>query len=127
MVSDAEPIPNRLEIAVLLQSAPQEAGCKLALDFAEAAYKSGHNLPRIFFYKRGVVVANRHSKIPSDENDLRSAWQEFSKISGAELLVCVSAGKRRGINAASVADSFEIVGLGQLATMCLESDRLVCF
>lgn len=127
MQSEDAHTPCHLEFAILLQSAPQEAGCNLALDFATAAVKSGHRVPKIFFYKRGVMVANRHSKCPSDENDPQLAWQEFSKISGSELLVCVSAGKRRGIDADSIADSFEIVGLGQFATMCLEADRLVCF
>ncbi|MCE2436886.1 MAG: DsrE family protein, partial [Pseudomonadales bacterium] len=58
---------------------------------------------------------------------VRRGWQSLTRTNGTELLVCSASGSRRGIPPSALASCFISSGLGQLAAMTLESDRLVCF
>ena len=46
---------------------------------------------------------------------------------GVELIVCVAAAMRRGINDDLLEAGFQISGLGQLIEAGIEADRLVTF
>ena len=92
---------------------------------------SNHTLYRVFFYQDAVLIGNRFAELPSDERNLQQEWLEFAQTHSIELDLCVSAAQRRGISQSnehdSVAEGFQISGLGQLVEAMIESDRLVSF
>ena len=117
-----------MDISLLVQGHPVSSGApSIALHFAQEAVAQGHTLRRVFFYKDAVHVANRFSSIPVDETDLQAEWTGFANDSGTELVVCIAAGQRRGVIEANIAESFSIVGLGQMVEAMAESDRTLTF
>ena len=117
-----------MDISLLIQGSPLSTGApSIALHFAQEAVAQGHTLHRVFFYKDAVHVANRFSSIPVDETDLQAEWTGFANDSGTELVVCIAAGQRRGVIEANIAESFSIVGLGQMVEAMAESDRILTF
>lgn len=109
-----------------------------ALNFAKAALKSGHQISQVFFYQDGVSLASRIAIPLADEFDAPVAWADLAQQHSLELIVCVSAGERRGViseeqatefakDAANLHPSFTVAGLGVLHSASLESDRTVSF
>jgi len=114
-----------LRIDLLVQGEPLETGApSRALNFARAALDAGHRIGRVFFYKDAVAMGNRFA---SDEGDIREGWTRLASSHGFELAICIAAAARRGIVEESIADGFNIVGLGQLIEAAEQSDRLVSF
>jgi len=106
--------------------------------FCVAAHESGHKVSQVFFYQDGVNQSTSLSVPLADEFDAVQQWAEYSATSGSELVVCVSAGERRGVVGADQATEFElpsfnlhpafrVEGLGVLQAASLESDRMVTF
>ena len=120
-------VSSPLEIAILVQSAPDEPGNSLALRFAAEAIRKGHAIPRVFFYKDAVNTGDGRGEFSAQGFGVRRGWQSLTRTNGTELLVCSASGSRRGIPPSALASCFISSGLGQLAAMTLESDRLVCF
>jgi len=98
-----------------------------AYQFASAALKKGHEITRVFFYHDGVNNSTKLSDPPSDDRNLVQLWSEMAEINGVELIVCVAAAMRRGINDDVLAPGFQISGLGLLIEAGIEADRLVVF
>ena len=110
-----------------------------ALLFAKAAIDQGHQIYRIFFYHEGVENANAFSVIPEDSFDLRPEWISLHKNHNVELAVCIGAAHRRGVKTditdeissknleIDMDSAFELVGLGQLADMTINADRVITF
>ena len=98
-----------------------------AYQFASAALKKGHEITRVFFYHDGVNNSTKLSDPPSDDRNLVQLWSEMAEKNEVELIVCVAAAMRRGINDDVLAPGFQISGLGQLIEAGIESDRLVVF
>ena len=109
-----------------------------ALQFCEAAIAADHTVEQVFFYQDGVSQASALSVPLSDEYDAVNAWVSFAKRSGSDLVVCVSAGERRGVLgqeqlaelnqvASNMHSSFRVEGLGVLHQACLTADRTVTF
>jgi tRNA 2-thiouridine synthesizing protein D len=98
-----------------------------AYHFASAALKKGHEITRVFFYHDGVNNSTKLSDPPSDDRNLVQLWSEMAEKNEVELIVCVAAAMRRGINDDVLAPGFQISGLGQLIEAGIESDRLVVF
>ena len=114
-----------MRISLLVQGAPcSTSSTQSALAFARAALAAGHAIGRVFFYKDAVGLA---SAFATDEQEVREGWRALAADAGFELAVCVSAAARRGVEEASVAPGFEIVGLGQLVEAMEVADRLVSF
>ncbi len=111
--------------------------CRLALRFARAALAEGHDIYRVFFFSDAARIASRCLQTDLELAGTSRAWEEFADSTGAELLTCVSSAYRRGILdeqeaaaqqvPATLAPSFEIAGLGQLAEAVLTSDRVMTF
>lgn len=123
---------------VVLASPTTSQGSWSALQFCRAALAAGHSIPRVFFFQDGVEVASRLARPPADEPSLTECWQRLATDHDVELVVCVSAGSRRGLldpeearrrgtEETNVAESFVISGLGQLAEAVITCDRLVTF
>ncbi|MCL5673446.1 MAG: sulfurtransferase complex subunit TusD [Deltaproteobacteria bacterium] len=97
-----------------------------AYNFVIAAIKKGHEITGIFFYDDAVYAANKYLDPPQGERNIR-LYMDDLKSKGVRLVVCVAAGKRRGLTNDTVSGSAEISGLGQLLELSIESDRLITF
>jgi len=110
-----------------------------ALRFCQAAVAAGHTIDQVFFYQDGVTQANKYSLPLDDEFDAVASWVEFSIQASASMVVCVSAGERRGLmsdeqalehhlgSSANAHSQFSVAGLGVLHQASLDSDRMVTF
>lgn len=124
---------------LLVTSAPySNQSAYSAYRFALAAVKLTHQITGIFFYQDGVLNGSALQLMPSDEFNLHDAWKQLSSEHNIPLMVCVSAATKRGMtNEQDAADSdqahhslaaeFQSVGLGDLAILLKDSDRLVQF
>ena len=95
--------------------------------FTKAALEKGHEVVRVFFYHDGVNNSNKFADPPSDDRNLVALWSDLAKDYGIELVVCVAAAMRRGINDEVLAEGFKISGLGQLVEAGIVGDKLVTF
>jgi tRNA 2-thiouridine synthesizing protein D len=109
-----------------------------AYRFALAAIEINHKIKGIFFYQGGTLNGSALQLIPSDEFNLHNAWKHLSAEHNIPLMVCVSAATKRGITNVndaedddqphhSLSDKFQSVGLGDLAILIADSDKLVQF
>ncbi len=95
--------------------------------FAKAAIEKGHEVPRIFFYHDGVYNASSLTKPPQDDRNIVARWAKLAKEHNIDMVVCVAAALRRGIQNENLAEGFRISGLGQLVEAGIQADRLVVF
>jgi tRNA 2-thiouridine synthesizing protein D len=95
--------------------------------FAKAALEKGHEIYRVFFYHDGVNNSTKHTEPPQDDRHIVNRWSKLAQDHGIDLVVCVAAALRRGINDDVLAEGFRISGLGQLIETGIQSDRLVVF
>lgn len=109
-----------------------------ALLFARALLQAGQQLESVFFYREGVLNANRLVSPASDETDMVREWQHLHRQHGIGLHICVAAALRRGVADASesarlqlpadnLQPGFTLSGLGAFAEAALTCDRLVQF
>lgn len=98
-----------------------------AYRFAKAALAKGHKVPRVFFYYDGVNNGNKLSAPQADDRNLVKMWGELATEHGVDLVICVAAGLRRGIQDEVLAEGFNISGLGQLIELGIIADRTVTF
>lgn len=116
---------------LLLTSAPESHLAWHAVRLAHALLASDEAV-RVFFYQDAVSIVNAQRWQPADEPSLQAAWQALN----IDLPVCVSAALYRGIsddaNAtrhhlphANLATGFRLTGLGELAELMLQADRVV--
>ena len=78
--------------------------------FANALLEKGHQIAQIFFYREGVVNANRLVLPANDEFDLPKAWITLAKRHQIPLHVCVAAALRRGIIDADIRITWSLPG-----------------
>jgi tRNA 2-thiouridine synthesizing protein D len=55
------------------------------------------------------------------------AWSKLASEHDVDLVVCITAGLRRGVREANLAPGFRISGMGQLIEAAILADRLVTF
>lgn len=115
----------KFTVVVLESPYNHEAGDS-AYNFIEAALQKGHEIQGVFFYCDGVYNANNLMDPPSDDRNIVRRWSTLG-ARGIDLVVCIAAGKRRGVVNANLAENFRISGLGQLADMVMKSDRSITF
>lgn len=117
-----------VKFAILVKAGPfSHQAAASALAFAQAVLDCGHELVRVFFYCDGVHTANRLAAPSGDENNLVRAWSRLAAERDVELVVCITAGMRRGVREANLAPGFRISGLGQLVEAAILADRLITF
>ncbi|WP_028669755.1 sulfurtransferase complex subunit TusD [Saccharospirillum impatiens] len=109
-----------------------------ALAFARASLARGDRIERVFFFMDAVYIGLTSQSPASDEVDMRQAWLDLAADAGCELLLCIAASANRGLlNDAeaeryqspitTVAEPFQLVGLGQWALGYGDSDKVVSF
>ena len=109
-----------------------------ALGFCSAALEAGHQIESVFFYHDGVYVALTTSVPPQGQQNFTEAWLELARTHNFPLHVCIANAIKRGVLDAgeaaryekensSMAQGFELVGLGQLINATLEADQYIEF
>ena len=127
-----------MRFALIVYNAPEQgAPAWSAFRFAQAALDAGHEIYRVFLYHDGVLNGAEDRALPQDECDLARCWQQLGEAHGLDLVVCVSAAKRRGVfdtaeaarqgYAANLNPAFELSGLGQYTDALLRADRVITF
>ncbi|MFM2475984.1 sulfurtransferase complex subunit TusD [Celerinatantimonas sp. MCCC 1A17872] len=110
-----------------------QQGSASALRFAKAVSEQGHILKSVFFYLDGTSNANSFLSPASDENDIYKLWCELCEQTKCQLLVCVSAGARRGYIDSSQAkhamfnihEPFQVAGLAEMTIAMQQADRVM--
>ena len=116
-----------MKLSILVQEGPyNHQASDSAYQFIQAALAKGHTIRGVFFYDDGVYNATKLMDPPQDDRHISKRWSELG-AQGVDLIVCVAAAKRRGITNDVLAANIRISGLGQLASLIDESDRLVTF
>src|SRR3990172_6139946 len=68
-----------------------------AYHFVTAALERGHSIVGIFFYHDGVINVTKLMEPPQDDRNISQRWSELG-AKGIDIVVCIAAAKRRGIN-----------------------------
>ena len=109
-----------------------------AYQFCQAALTAGHEISGVFFYLDGVLTASSLISPATDEVNLSILWAQLAEKNQFPLEVCVAASLRRGIvnemeagllglSNHNVKSPFVLSGLGQLAELSANCDRLIQF
>ena len=100
---------------------------------AKSAITAGHPILGVFFYEEAVRVAD--SSLP---RNLQYQWQSLKQTQDIDLHACIGAATRRSLAEESVkeddsieanhlAEGFSLSGLGELAEMTANADRVIRF
>jgi len=117
-----------MNIGILLKEGPyNHQASDTAFKFAEAAIKKGHKIDAVFLYNDGVTNVTKLMDPPQDDRNIAVRWGELARNNGFELLACIAASKRRGINDDVLVEGSAITGLGTLTDIAIRNDRLVTF
>ena len=126
-------------ISLLVMSAPAASqNTQSALRFAQTVAQSEHQLNGVFFYADGVHNGNHLQVNPADEQSVYAGWAQLASQHDCPLLVCVTAASKRGVlsqtdaqdndlNQFNLQAPFQAVGLGELAELFHNSDRVIQF
>jgi tRNA 2-thiouridine synthesizing protein D len=116
-----------MKIGVLIEEGPyNHQASDSAYKFIEAAMEKGNTIQGVFFYDDGVSNVSKLMEPPQDDRHIAKRWSELG-AKGVDLIVCVAAAKRRGINPDVIMPNSRISGLGQLSEICTDADRVVTF
>jgi len=125
--------------SLLITSPPWSSQAHItALNFAKSIIKKNHTLYRVFFYSDATHAGTNSAVAPQDEQDLPMEWKELADKHNVDLVVCISAGIKRGIldtneqsryetPANTLNEGYELSGLGQLVDSIIHSDRVISF
>ena len=120
-------------VLVVKQPVYGSQGAFLAYQLAQELVHK-HHIRQIFFYQDGVSNGNALVYPANDEFNLVKAWQGFSRQFNVPLHLCVAAAQRRGVvdcesaadkSAVSLADVFQLAGLGEFSQALLQADRVI--
>ena len=90
-----------MRYAIQINTSPYQSNIGYsAYQFIKATLAQGHEVFRVFFYHEGIYHAFKHNTPPDDELQLTRLWGELAQQHALDLLVCISAAQRRGLNAA---------------------------
>ncbi|RDH82769.1 MAG: sulfurtransferase complex subunit TusD [endosymbiont of Galathealinum brachiosum] len=116
-----------MKLTILIQEGPyNHQAADSAYQFVQSAIKKGHEITGIFFYHDGVNNVTKMMEPPQDDRHISNRWSEVGS-QGVDIVVCIAAAKRRGMTEDILIENTRISGLGQLANMIQNSDRLVTF
>ncbi|MCG6200272.1 sulfurtransferase complex subunit TusD [Psychromonas antarctica] len=130
---------QKTKFSVVVTGAPYGSqSASSAYQFCAAATLAGHEIAGVFFYQEGVLNASQLVSPATDEINLPDLWATLAKQYQFPLEVCVSAALRRGVVDQQEAKQlslaqfnlkspFVLSGLGQLAELSANCDRLVQF
>ena len=115
-----------MKIGVLLLTGPyQHQASDTAYYFIKAALKKGHEITGVFCYMDGVNNINKNI-VPPGERNIAKRFSELG-AQGIKITACAACAKFRGLTKDVAIENTKISGLGKLAKIIEESDRLVTF
>ena len=116
-----------MKLTILILEGPyNHQASDSAYQLVQAALATGHEIRGVFFYNDGVYNVSSQMAPPQDDRHIANRWAELGET-GVDIVVCIAAAKRRGMVDENLVPNTRISGLGQLAKMTMESDRLVVF
>jgi|TARA_Y100000294_G_scaffold76316_1_gene71950 tRNA 2-thiouridine synthesizing protein D len=116
-----------MKLGILVQDGPyNHQAADSAYNFIMAALEKNHEIIGVFFYNDGVINSTKLMEPPQDDRHISKRWSDIGG-KGIDLIVCIAAAKRRGINDDVLASNFRIAGLGQLVEIAIQCDRLITF
>ena len=79
------------------------------------------------YEKRTSRISNPDGSVVFEMNDaeIPSQWSQLATAHKIDLVVCSTAGLRRGVREANLAPGFRISGLGQMVEASLIADRAI--
>lgn len=117
-----------MKFALQINTSPYHSSVsKTAYHFACEVLLQHHEITRIFFYHDAVYHAFKSVNPPDDEFSICKSWSELALKNNLDLVVCVSAAQRRGLDAENLAVGFRLGGLGQLLEATILADRFLVF
>ena len=128
-----------MKFSIVINGAPWSSPSAFsALQFAESALASGHEIYRLFFYQDGVLNGSSLCVPPQDEVDIPARWQHLIEENNIDAVLCAASALKRGIldkseaqryekTAQNLRPGFTISGLGQMIDAAQQSDRLISF
>jgi tRNA 2-thiouridine synthesizing protein D len=118
---------HSMKLTIFVQEGPyNHQASDSAWQFIQAARAKGHEIVGVFFYHDGVLNATKDMDPPQDDRHIANRWDELG-AEGVDIVICIAAAKRRGVIPENIVANTRISGLGQLAKMALNSDRVVTF
>jgi len=118
----------KLKFGILILEGPyQHQSSDSAYNFAIAALEKGHEVSGVFLYNDGVNNATSFGDPPQDDRNVQEKWSKLAQEKGIDIVVCIAAGKRRGLIDDNLIKGTRISGLGQLTDLAISTDRLVTF
>lgn len=122
---------------LLLRSSPLSGvNHTLALSFVEAVLAQGHQVRRVFFYQDGVYTGLAQ-QAPQGQSAIHDQWLALATKGNFKLHCCIANAVRRGIldtqeanryqRPATLAEGYELSGLGELVSAQHDSDRILTF
>ncbi|MBU0568096.1 sulfurtransferase complex subunit TusD [bacterium] len=116
-----------MKFGILIKEGPyQRQASDSAYHFVKAALDRGHEILGVFLYHDGVNNATKLMDVQQDDRHLGKRWSALGKA-GIDIIVCVAAGKRRGLVEEVLLPNTRISGLGQLTELAINADRLITF
>jgi len=116
-----------MKLTILILEGPyNHQASDSAYQLVQAALATGHDIRGVFFYNDGVYNVSSQMAPPQDDRHIANRWAELGET-GVDIVVCIAAAKRRGMVDENLVPNTRISGLGQLAKMTMEADRLVVF
>lgn len=117
-----------MELSLVVTEGPfTRQASSTACRFARAAIAKGHRVRQVFFFHDGVLNGSCHVSPPGGEPNTTAQWSALARDHGVELVLCVTAAQRRGVNADALADGFLMGGLSQWVEAGTSSDRTLVF
>ncbi|TEW55713.1 sulfurtransferase complex subunit TusD [Psychromonas sp. RZ22] len=128
-----------VKFSILVTGSPaSHQSASTAYQFCCALLEAGHQVSGVFFYLDGVLNASNLVSPATDEVNLPELWSTLALQHQFPLEVCVAASLRRGIvneqeaehlalSSYNLKSPFVLSGLGQLAELSANCDRLMQF
>lgn len=115
-----------MKIGVLVFEGPyQHQAADSAYHFIQAARARGHEVAGVFLYTDGVHNANRYVSPPGERNI--AARFDALAAAGVAVVACTACAKFRGLTRESKSEHVRLAGLGALAELIQDADRVVTF
>ena len=116
-----------MKYTISVKASPQDsAATKTVIELIYELLERKHLIERVFFQHDGALQALSTKDNDAEQEHLLSLWKSLAD-QNIELAVCITSAAKRGVSqkSDSLADGFELVGLGQLISAIEASDRYI--
>ena len=116
-----------MKYTISVKASPQDsAATKTVIDLIYELLERKHRIERVFFQHDGALQALSTRETAAEQEHLLYLWKSLADL-GIELAVCISSAAKRGVSETnnSLAEGFELVGLGQLISAIEASERYI--